>query len=596
MADSNKERIKRLAPRALPWLLGGLLLYWFLPAWVWHVRRTADPFTFNDDARILIWPFLREADSGLFPKDPFVPYYLAGLPEGYLALYRSVARLGWTKIVSEVLQYVSVLSVAALLAATARRISGTLAAFLAVALVFGAEPFFDRAGGGLPRSFAFPLVCAGLYALVTARPRLLAVTAIAGAAFYPVVAALLGLALLLLLLVLPARLRRERAATPSHGEPVRIQFSSWRSRLAWLAMTFLCITVLVTPMAIRLRPYGDPITPAMLSEFPEAGFGGRLTREQHPPFEALPTVLVRHAQSALLGHGEPMVGRAAMWLRGTDKTRNIVLGLIVGAAAIRWIIHARRRPRLLLPCLLLLAALLGHSLACLVAPRLFLPERYIQYGVPPLVVLLVACGFGGRLAPDPAVRTARPWHWASAALLLALVGTRGSSWSGIEIHVPPPERALYAAISQLPRQSVIAGWPAGPLENIPYLSARRVLTNFQLEMPFHAEFTLQSRERLRALFAAHFATTVGPIQRLCSEFDVTHFLVDKKHFKRTGQDYYAPHRAELARLLAQTELSSALLLGFRSHPSTRHFEGDIDLIDLSQIPELAPACSVRRAP
>jgi len=49
-----------------------------------HIRRTMDPFTFNDDARILIWPFLREADPNLFPNDPFVAYYLAGLPEGFL--------------------------------------------------------------------------------------------------------------------------------------------------------------------------------------------------------------------------------------------------------------------------------------------------------------------------------------------------------------------------------------------------------------------------------------------------------------------------------------------------------------------------------
>ena len=84
MASSLENRVNRTLGRLAPWLLGSLLLYWFLPTWVWHVRRTFDPYTFNDDARILIWPFLREADPRLFPSDPFVPYYLAGLPEGYL--------------------------------------------------------------------------------------------------------------------------------------------------------------------------------------------------------------------------------------------------------------------------------------------------------------------------------------------------------------------------------------------------------------------------------------------------------------------------------------------------------------------------------
>ena len=595
MASSLENRVNRTLGRLAPWLLGSLLLYWFLPTWVWHVRRTFDPYTFNDDARILIWPFLREADPRLFPSDPFVPYYLAGLPEGYLALFRLVGRLGGTKATSEVLQYISVLSVATTLAATARRIGGNVAAFLAVALVLGSDAFFDRAGGGLPRSFAFPLVSAGLYALVAVRPRLLAVLTVAGAAFYPVVSALLGIALGLLL-VLPSQWRCDECLDRDCDHlRSKIVWPSWRERITWLSVTLLAVVVLVTPMSLRLQPYGAPITPAMLHEFPEAGLGGRLTREQHPPFESFPIVLARHVRGTLVGHGEPIAGFTAAWLHRTDKTRNLVVSLVISAAAIRWLMVARRRPRLLRPWLLLLASLLGHSAACLVAPRLFLPERYVQYGVPPLVVLLVACGFGGALAKVRAECPQRIRDWVTAAMLLALVGTKGSSYVGVEVYVPPRRRALYEEISQLPRHAVVAGWPAGPMENVPYLSKRRVLTNFQLEMPFHRGFTLQSRARLQALFEAYFATSVRPITRLCSEFDVTHFLIDKTHFTIATPTYYAPHRAELARLVAGTAPTEAWFYRMRHHPSIRHFEGDVDLVDLSQFPELAPACSARQA-
>ncbi len=596
MAISTEDRLKRQLQRSGPWLLAGLLLYWFAPTWIWHVRRTWDTFTFNDDARILIWPFLRDADPSLFPDDPFTAYYLAGLPEGYLAFYHLVGRLGWVKATSEALQYLSVLSVAVILAATARRLGGTMAGFLAAALVLGSGTFFERAGGGLPRAFAFPLVSAGLYALVAVRPRLLAGLVIAGAAFYPVVAALLGLGLLLLL-ILPERFRRDENAPPCDREWQKsAPCASLRARSVLLGITLACTVALVAPMSLRLRAHGAQITPAMLSDFPEAGPGGRLTRDQRPPFEDFATVFARHTRGALLGQGVPMTGRVGTWLRRTNQRTNLTLSLIVTAAAIRLAVGARNRSSLARPWLLLLAALIGHWLACLLAPRLFLPERYVQYGVPPLIVLLVASGIGGCLAKKAPSGYAWALPGMAAALLLTLIGAKGSSWSGIEVYVPPGERPLYAEIARLPVHVVIAGWPAGPAENIPYLSERRVLTNFQLEMPFHTRFTLQSRTRLRALFEAYFATSSGPIERLCSEFNVTHFVVNPKHFLAARPHYYAPHRAELEELFERSDTAKASLLRFLSHPSTRHFEGGVGLIELSQIPELAPACSNRQSP
>jgi hypothetical protein len=594
MATPSQAQLISCLRRTVPLALVGLCLYWFFPAWIWHIRRTLDPFAFNDDARVLIWPFLREADPTLFPADPFVGYYLAGLPEGFLALYRCVGRVGWTKVTSEVLPYLSVLSVLLLLSESARRLGGVVAAFLAAVLVLGCASFFERAGGGLPRTFAFPLVSAGLYALVTARPILLALLTIGGAAFYPVVAALLGLSLLLLL-VLPKQLR----TNPPDWANRQVKtgdssLTSWHSRACLLLGTFVCVVALLAPMTLRLRAYGDAITPAMLPDFPEAGPSGRLTRDQVPPYENFAIVSARHARQALLGTGQPIAGRAATLLRGSDQRTNLILASIVAAAIINAIACGRKRPEFVRASIPLFAAMLGHLLATLFAPHLFIPERYAQFGVPPVIVLLVAAGFGDFGRHEQ--RRKRVLHASAAVLTLSILGGRGTSWIGVEVYVPPQERPLYAAISRLPTNVVIAGWPAGPVENIPYLSERRVLTNFQLEMPFHAQFTLQSRARLSAFFEAYFAVTDGPMKRLCSEFHVTHVLVDPKHFDSPPPSYYAPHRSELARLVVAAKGKANLLSLLLTDSTTIHFGSGTSLVDLSKFSQLAPACSGGRIP
>lgn len=581
------------------WLLVGLCLYWFLPTWILHIRRTFDPFTFNDDARILIWPFLRQADPALFPNDPFVDYYLSGLPEGFLALYRIVGRLGYAKVTSEILQYVSVLSVAGFLGLSARRLGGPLAAFLTTVIVLGSEPFFDRAGGGLPRAFAFPLISAGLYALVLGRPMALALLAIAGAAFYPVVAALLGLSLFLLL-VLPGHWRQtssdQQRSLASPQDSVKMPrngpWTSLRSRALLLLGTMICLVVLVVPMDMRLRAYGDVITPAMLPDFPEAALGGRLTPEQHPPYESFARAFARHAQLTLVGSGEPIGRRLATWLRAEDKRTKGFLVLTIALAAIQAVWRARRRPELLRPWLLLMAAILGHALASMVAPRLFLPERYVQYSVPPSLALLVGVGFGSARPAETPSRHRLALQIVAVALIVGILGGRGTSWVGIEVYVPPGERPMYSAFSRLPRNSVIAGWPVGPTENVPYLSGRRVLSNFQLEMPFHSKFTLESRARLAAFFEAYFATSPDPIRRLCTKFHVTHLLYDPSHFSGEAPDYYAPYRRMVAHHHRLAREADPLLVQLSTRAGTQHFAGGLALVDLARIPELAPACAM----
>jgi hypothetical protein len=529
-------------------LLVALVVAWFAPTLVLHVTRTFDAFTFNDDARILIWPFFRDAEPTLFVGDPFVTYFQAGLPEGYLALYHTLGRLGLARVASEVLPYLLLFVTLGFLTASGYRLGGKSGALLTAVLLLGSVSVMDRLGGGLPRAFAFPLVACASYALVQGRAGMLAVLTVLGAAFYPVVAALLGLSLFFLL-VLPSRLRGNTETT------------ELKKRIGLVLVTFFCISGLLLPTMLRLRTYGETITPKTLSSYPEAGPGGRLGPEQQAPFPPWYRSAGFHAKQALLGQGPLLGGSVAASFRRSDTKANALVGAVLVGACASFGLRTRRKrsvaPEVIRLGTLLLAMIVGYVLASLVTPALFLPERYAQYAAPLLSILLVATGFGvpndseTNLRPEPRTSKAVPprtsnvrWStlgsWALTLVVLLLLAGKGTSWTGIEVWIPPAERSLYAELSKLPKDSLIAGWPSGPLENVPYLSKRRVLTNYQLEMPFHRTFTEGTRQRLRALFEAYFATDNSAITALNRRFGVTHLLVDPEIFGDNTPSYYRP--------------------------------------------------------
>ena len=529
------------------WLV---LVAYYLPILVQHVVRSTDHFTFGDDVRILVWPYLSPGDTALFKGDFFARYYQAGLPELYRIMMQVAARLNAVEFITKTIPYLSLLGVVWLIADMARRAAGHAAAWLAAALVLGSAVFLDRAGGGLPRAFAFPLTAAGLHALLRGRARLLAWLTVAAMGFYPVVAAILGLSLFGLLL-LPARARGDTAN------------SSLKKRATLLVVAAAASTLMALPVQLRLRPYGDPITPARIAAYPEAGPGGRLDPTSRPPFDWFPVGALKMADETLVGVGDPVLGSWGEWLRSEPARRSWFTGLLFAAALCWWMNLARRRADHLRLLVFLVAVGIGNTLARTISPYLFLPERYLRYGMPPLVIVIVAAAAVGWISPIyrkfSRIERYGALGWVGPFSLVLLLGARGTCYTGMDVAVPPEEQPMYRYLGSLPRAAVIAGWPIGPLENVPYLSHRRVLTNFQLEIPFHVRFTNEIRRRLAALWKAYFAVDPGPIEHLRRDFGVTHLVMSPPGESLT---YYLPHVANIwsarARLAGKVSLLSLL--------------------------------------
>jgi hypothetical protein len=274
--------------------------------------------------------------------------------------------------------------------------------------------------------------------------------------------------------------------------------------------------------------------------------------------------------------------------------RSALPALPVGA--LLWLAWRRPAGRRLLA--LGAGALVAHAAARLLAPHLFLPDRYVTYSVPVLVALalpaaaraagtLAARAFtgarpaAGRGAGDQERGIARG-AWVGAALgagLLALAGGRVSADAGWGVHVSPSD-GIYRAVAALPVDAVVAGWPAGPIDSIPYLARRRVLLAFETHQAFHRAYAEEMRRRAGALFAAYFAATWAPVLRLRDEFGVTHLLLDRRHLSGPAPPgYFAPFDAWIAADWARGR-REGFVLARAPRDAIRFTEGTLTLLDL----------------
>jgi hypothetical protein len=499
------------------------------PMLVDHMRLSAERYVFADDARILIYPQFRLEDPALFAHDPTVDYYLASLPDGYALLYRAFGPLVGVVALSKVLPYVLFAGTLACLAGAAWRLGGGAAVLGTLSLALGSGCILSREVCGLPRGFAPLLFAAGALALVLGRARLLAALTVVAASLYPVAALTLGVALSCLLALPPCT----RGCTREW---------SLGKRALLLGGTAVASALVLLPSFVRLRAWGSSIGPSLVAAYPEAGPFGRFDPADRPPFPALPAAALAPLKAAVVGDGTPLVA----WLDARAQAGWLVPMLAV-LASIGFAVLAWRRVEARRLALLLLAVVLCHSLALLLEPRLFLPERYVAYAVPIAALLVLPSALGALDTPDT---TSEPWlriiPWGYSVALLALLGAHGVSWSGLSVRVPESERPLHDAIARLPQSAVIAAFPSETSDSIPYLDGKSVLVARETHMPFHTRYTDLMRERARALFKAYFASSPAALRELQQRYGVTHLLLDRRHFANRPT-YFAPFDADVAR-------------------------------------------------
>lgn len=505
----------------------------FGPAFFAHLHRALDPRYANNDALQQIYPFFRYEDHELLRGDAIADYFLACLPWGYRGLYTLAAWSGGAAALSKWLPYVSLLFVVGCIATCAHRFAGRAGAWVAVALSLGAQLFLWRMSGGLPRGFAFPLLGAAMVALCYGRMLGLALLVPIAAAFYPVSAVVIGLALGLSLLLLPAGSRGNAASW------------SLRKRALVLAASAGVSALVLLPTLASTRGYGSVIRPTEAAEFPEVGPDGRYGADSRAPFPGFFREAASTIEESVRGAGRPLFKPAYE----AAHIGRVALGALLGLFALGGLLSALRvrqdaRRLAMLP----LAALIGHTASLPLVPYLYLPPRYVLYPIGVLAPVLVATAAAGYLCWSPRWReqpraTAIATALAGLLLLLAL-GARGTTSRGLNDLVGDQGPVL-RAIAELPKDALVAGWPKGLLDSVPYVTRRPVLLNAETHQAFHVKFALEMRRRMHALIDAYFGTSRESLLALRDDFHVTHLLIDRRHFAGRPPGYFQPFKGRI---------------------------------------------------
>jgi hypothetical protein len=260
---------------------------------------------------------------------------------------------------------------------------------------------------------------------------------------------------------------------------------------------------------------------------------------------------------------------------------NLLLEALLVLVTVGWARLAMRSRAAQRVLLLGLAAFVAHSIARHVAPFLYLPQRYVIYVVPLLVALLVPAAICGLLGPRRSGALQLVVRAAYTTILLAWLGGRVEPRAGLTVDLRS-NAALYQFIARLPPTAVIAGWPNGPLDDIPYATRRAVLLSYELHQAFHRGYVTEARARMQALTAAYFSTSPEALLVLQQRWGVTHLLVDRRHLLGRTPGYFKPFDETIRRTLAAGRHQPFELL--RQIPAAAVYNrGDLVLLELGRL-------------
>lgn len=570
LSDVPRARVWRRA--AAPLLAALSLAALYGPSLRAHVASSA--VRYSDDACQHVAPFLRPL--GPDARDYTERYWRACLPLGYRAFYSLAGRVADPLAISRWLPYALLLLAAAGVAWGAAACGGTAGAWAAVACLLSADLFLANIAGGLPRSFAFPLLAWAAAAALRGRLRLLAVLVCVAAAFYPVIAVCTGLTLAVLLLLGP-RADRGEAST-----------WSWRRRLTVVALTGAITVSLSLTTLVAAAPYGPALRPADIVRFPEAGGGGRLGKSDQVAYaEPLRTGIRTFARLAFVNRGAPW------WPVATPRsqqTRSVLLGLLAALAVLGALDRLRRDGGARRLLLLSACAAIGYLAARRFTPLLFLPQRHLAYPFPLLAILWGVVGLSAlptlvtaRMKNPPSVVAVARWRavtlllGATATLLLS--GGRIRPAAGLNADRRRGE-ALYTWLATLPEHAWIAGWP-NVMAPVPLLCRRPVWLSYETHLPYHRRYTEEMRRRMRLLIDATFAASPEALLRLRAE-GVTHLVVDRRLLSEPSPPlYFRPFTTWI-----HDSWSAGRAAGFelpRQPRSVAQVIGDSLVIDLARI-------------
>jgi hypothetical protein len=505
-----------------------------LPAFIDHYQFSTSKFAVGLDASQQLPPLIAWLEDDFVLDEYIRRYYLSWMPPLTKGYYWLMSALGVSVINASVaLQYGSFIFLAVFGWLIGARLCGIPCAFGTV-LILISTGFFYNIIGGIPRSFAFLMFAAILWGVVSQRFIATCMFTVVSSTCYPIATVVGGITLVVWLSVktLKSDLRSDRIV-----------------QLRWVA---LCIAGVVS-VALLLsishgieNEFGSAIEESEYGIYPEAGPDGRSwTRRKFdnaPHFDRLRKVI----SSALVAPN-----------RFIDFPKSDVVFLLLLLTPIAFFYTIKHSTEARPIIYFVVAATLAYILAELADPYLYFSHRYAYYSLPLVfaVTLPYALYHVSRTSFSPG-RVERAFAWKQSSLFVALMAivlgvTGGPPPPGSGYHyLDSDDRRLLEYVATLPETSKVALWPKSNLAaSVPLAARRSVLFNDKFHQSFHRDYVLEMRIRASDFFAAYFYPTASNLIRLRDQHQVSHMIIDQRHFSGTSQvKYFEPFNGQIVEL------------------------------------------------
>ena len=220
----------------------------------------------------------------------------------------------------------------------------------------------------------------------------------------------------------------------------------------------------------------------------------------------------------------------------------------------------------------------------------YCPTRFFMYSLPFLITLIFPWSLYILLGRVPRLHSSAKLKALTflgiLSVFLMAFGGRGNVEfaASLEQQLSQP---LADAITALPKDILIAGWPAAEIRNVEYVTRRNVFLTAATHQVLHLTYMKAMRVRMDALFVkAYLSTDAAPLYRLKQEFGVTHLLVETRDFTdpKRPPEYFAPWRARIGPRLAEIKGKEYLMNRSLQEKAAVYNQNGFILLDLAKLP------------
>jgi len=558
------------------------VLYW--PGIQYHWQMANNPYFVPYDAAHVIPPFFNFDPHDPIPTTFVKEYYLNALsPILYKWSIRVGAELGDVRHFQLGMVYLAYVVFIGILGRLGWLLGGAVLSFAVMALTIPAWIFIGLGFlGATPRMYAYPVIALILYALIRDRPRVLVVTVIMSGMLYPIVATIGGLCLASWMLLKPLSAQ----GSVSHWR--------WSRRLATMALTGFLTLAGLLPMWLGSGPYGRRVVTSDIALYPEAGPNGNYRVYDQQPYKLFGNEWVAYLVGPLYSHGDPIVSLFNIHKKLDQITVLFVLAvmgvivLVVDCLGIKSVLKEDLNGGVARLIGFFAVCMVLHVIAWLGAPYLYIPTRFFMYSLPFLITLIFPWSLYILLSRVPRLHSGK-LHGLTFLGIVSVYLMAFGGRSNVEFAASSEQqlsKPLADVITALPKDVLIAGWPAAEIRNVEYVTRRNVFFNAETHHVVHLTYMKIMRERMNAMFNAYLSVDAAPLVRLRQEFGVTHLLVDTRDFTDPAHapEYFAPWKARIPLRLAEIKGKEYLLNESLQKKAAVFSQNGFLLLDLAKLP------------